>query len=140
MPVAMSRCWLSAGSVEKRLSFGPSGTKSTLATPGGGAGGGRAPVCPLGRAGGQDRLSLAPVRLAGIELEGGDAGAPVEASGRCVILLGVPEGAVVRRIHGHGAVVAPAIERLGLHPGPVQQDVRAIHGAQRVAGAAADQV
>ena len=56
---------------------------------------------------------------AGGELERADAGLPVVAVGG-VVLLGVPEGAVVGRIHAHRAVVAPAVGA-GLRAGAVDQ-------------------
>src|SRR6266540_5848733 len=49
------------------------------------------------------------IRLAAIELERADARRPVKAAGRDVVLLCVPEGAVVLRVDGHAAVVAPAL-------------------------------
>src|SRR5205814_496224 len=56
------------------------------------------------------------------ELEVADPSAPVEAAVRGVVLLRVPEGAVVDRVDGYVAVVAPAVERVGgLAAGPVEQ-------------------
>jgi len=49
-------------------------------------------------------------RFAGVELECADASAPVKAAGRRVILLRIPEGAVVARVDRHAAVIAPAFE------------------------------
>ena len=59
---------------------------------------------------------LGRASLAGIELERGDARRPVKTSGRFVIFLGVPEGAIVFGVDGHTAVVAPRIRfgRLGV--------------------------
>src|SRR5262249_17904938 len=49
-------------------------------------------------------------RHTGGDLERADACLPVEAGG-LIILIGVPEGAVVGRVHAHTAVVAPANAR-----------------------------
>src|SRR6185369_4864285 len=57
--------------------------------------------------------ALTPL-FAVIELERPDPGLPVEAAGDRVILLRVPEGAVVGRIDDHRAVVSPPFVRIHL--------------------------
>lgn len=49
------------------------------------------------------------------ELEIRDACGPVERAGGLYVLLRVPEGAVVHRIHLHGAVIAPPVGGGFLH-------------------------
>src|SRR5262249_50846472 len=69
---------------------------------------------------GADREIIGRRRTAAVwELERANARAPVEAAAGLQVLVGVPEGAVVHRVHRHRAVVAPAMEvtRLRAHPG-----------------------
>ena len=62
---------------------------------------------------------------------------PVKAAAGSQILGGVPEGAVVRRVDAHAAVVAPAVETSGLGPGTLNNAVFAFERPQRIAGHAA---
>ncbi len=55
---------------------------------------------------------LFAVRFAGVKLERADASAPVKAAAGVVILLRIPEGAVVARVDGHAAVIAPALKTI----------------------------
>ena len=48
--------------------------------------------------------------LTGRELKRGDPRAPIECAIALQILVGVPEGAVVRRIHADAAVIAPTVD------------------------------
>src|ERR1035438_470459 len=54
------------------------------------------------------------VLLAAIELEADDSGSPIGAARAARVLLGIPERAIVRGIHLHGAVVAPTAGGRGL--------------------------
>ena len=64
----------------------------------------------------QDRLH------ATVDLERRDARAPVKRAVGLQIFGGVPEGAVVNRIHTHVAVIAPAGERPGLRASTLNDD------------------
>src|SRR6266851_5676474 len=62
--------------------------------------------------------------LAGTELERADPRRPVEAASCRVVLLRVPEGAVVNWIERHRAVVPPTMERVELHAAAVHKHQR----------------
>ena len=51
-----------------------------------------------------------PLLLARVELKRSDSGAPVEATASLVVLLRVPESAVIVRINRHTTVIAPPFE------------------------------
>src|ERR1051326_420143 len=70
--------------------------------------------------------------VAAPELEGIDAGVPVEATGGLVVLLGVPDGAIVGRIDRHGRVVAPAIAGALLNAGALDDEFRRFHWVLRI--------
>lgn len=55
------------------------------------------------------------------EFEIADARAPVETARRVVVLLGVPEGAVINRIHRHVAVIAPTVNGVDLGTRAVEE-------------------
>ena len=55
---------------------------------------------------------LLALRFARVELEASDSGASVKAAAGVVILLRIPEGAVVARVDGHAAVIAPALKTI----------------------------
>src|SRR5713101_5540578 len=76
---------------------------------------------------------LLPVRFAGVELEGRNAGVPVKTSRSFVVLLRVPEGAVIAGVYRHAAVIAPALERHFLDSTAAHQDERACHCSRRIA-------
>ena len=61
------------------------------------------------------------LRRAGRELEVPDSRSPVEARGGVVVLLRVPEGAIVHGVDRHVAVVAPAADRVRLAARPVDE-------------------
>ena len=61
-----------------------------------------------------------------------DARAPVEARRRWVVLVCVIEGAIVHRIDCEIAVIAPAIGRSTLAPGPVEEMLLPRQGVQWV--------
>ncbi len=52
------------------------------------------------------------------ELERANARLPASTAGRGIVLLGVPEGAVVRRVHRHHAIIAPTGSVVGLRATP----------------------
>src|SRR5579862_1763683 len=58
-------------------------------------------------------------------------GDPVRAI-RLVVLLAVPEGAVVHRVDAHAAVVSPAIAPVLLHSGAVRDDLWRFHLTKRI--------
>src|ERR1044071_1814313 len=60
-------------------------------------------------------------RHAGREFEAPDAGSPIESAARGIIFLGVPKGAVVHRVNGQSAVVAPAIACSRLAAGSTEE-------------------
>src|SRR4030088_1238511 len=70
--------------------------------------------------------------MAGREFERRQPGTKVKASGGLVVLLGIPEGAIIRGINSHTAVVAPAVEAVCLDPGTRNNHFRGFHLAQRV--------
>src|SRR5207245_6143651 len=70
--------------------------------------------------------------LARREFERSDASAPVKAASGLVILLGVPEGAVILGVDGHTAVIAPAPERHFLHAAPCHQEGGGFHRPERI--------
>ena len=55
------------------------------------------------------------------KLEVADACTPVKATSCLVVLVRVIEGAVVHRINGHIAVIAPAIGRACLATGAIEK-------------------
>ncbi len=63
-----------------------------------------------------------------------DARLEVETGGRGVVLLRVPERAVVDRVDGHRAVVAPPAVAVHLAAGAGEPDVLGAHEPERVAG------
>jgi len=65
-------------------------------------------------------LSLSSVSMATIELKSANSCAPVEAAGRGVVLIGIPERTVIYRINRHAAVVSPAFERTELRTTAVE--------------------
>src|SRR5207237_9592123 len=71
------------------------------------------------------------------ELEGPDAGMPVERAARREVLGRVPEGAVIHRVDRHRAVVAPALEPTPLRSRPVDQDRLCLKGAEWICRRAA---
>src|SRR5664280_542603 len=72
--------------------------------------------------------------LAARELETPDSRAPVECAARLEVLIRVPERAVVRRINGHGAVIAPSIQICELRTGARLNNVLRLHCAHRIGG------
>src|SRR5712692_5713966 len=73
---------------------------------------------------------LFPGRFTGVELERSDARAPIKAAAGLVVLLRVPEGAVVFWVNRHTAVIAPALERILLDPASAHEDDGACHLSQ----------
>jgi hypothetical protein len=65
-------------------------------------------------------LSLFSVSIAAIELKGAYSRAPVEATGRGVVLVGVPERTIIFWINRHAAVVSPAFEGIELRPAAIE--------------------
>ena len=72
--------------------------------------------------------------LAAGELETPDSRAPVERAARLEVLIRVPERAVVHRINGHGAVIAPSIQICELRTGARLNNVLRLHCAHRIGG------
>ena len=70
---------------------------------------------------GRRRVQREARRAALGELEVADARAPVELAVRRVVLVRVPERAVVDRVDGQRAVVAPAVAGTGLAAGAVEE-------------------
>src|SRR5664279_5115176 len=66
------------------------------------------------------------------ELERRDPGAPVPRTVGLQVLARVPEGAVVHRVDGHGAVVTPAVQRPGLRSTTGLDDALRLHRSERV--------
>ncbi len=65
-------------------------------------------------------LSSSSVSFAAIELKSPDSCAPVEATGRGVVLVGVPESTIILWVNRHAAVISPAFERIELRPAAVE--------------------
>ena len=55
-------------------------------------------------------ICLTFILVAACDFEGRDVSVPVEGAAAEEVLVGVPEGAVVDWVDGHGAVVSPTIE------------------------------
>ena len=70
--------------------------------------------------------------LAARELETPDSRAPVERAARLEVLIRVPERAVVQRIDGHGAVIAPSTEIRELRTAARLNNVLRLHCARRI--------
>src|SRR5674476_279408 len=66
------------------------------------------------------------------ELETRDFRAPVERAARLEVLVRVPERAVVHRIDGHGAVIAPSTEIRELRTAARLNNALRLHCAQRI--------
>ncbi len=62
--------------------------------------------------------------LTAIELECADPRRPVDDASVRVILVGVPECAIIHRVNRHGTVISPAAERIDLHAAAIHQDQR----------------
>src|SRR5262249_12234814 len=70
------------------------------------------------------------------EFEIRDARAPVEAAAGFQILGGVPESAIVNRIHAQAAVIAPAAQASGLGAHAISDVHFGPHSAEGIAGGA----
>src|SRR5260370_14947872 len=70
--------------------------------------------------------------MAACEFERRHPSVPVKASCGFVVLLGIPEGAVIRGINSHAAIVAPAVEAVCLDARARDYPLRRFHLAQRV--------
>src|SRR5713226_4693645 len=70
--------------------------------------------------------------MAACEFERSQPSIPVKASRGFVVLLGIPEGAVIRGINSHAAIVAPAVEAVCLDARARDYLLRGFHLAQRV--------
>src|SRR5437879_3177047 len=68
------------------------------------------------------------------ELERRYLRAPVEGPARLLVLIRVPEGAVVGRVDAHGRVVAPAAESARLGASSCLYVVLALERAERIGG------
>lgn len=72
------------------------------------------------------------------ELERDDVAGPVATFDASillvVVLLRVPESAIITRVHAHAAVVAPSIAAIHLHRTSGDNNRRRFHLAERIAG------
>src|SRR5260370_7326138 len=73
------------------------------------------------------------VLVAVSELERRDARRPVKAASCLVIFLRIPKSAVILRVDGHAAVIAPPAKACLLHTSPCHRNGGTFHRPQAIA-------